>query len=224
MKKSNRTFFAAVRLALFAVLLFLVACATDAPFDADEVCPAEGLNAYGFANRGTFTDPRDGQEYAYTTIGKQVWMAQNLNYPTEYSMKNDSMWDCTLCGLWYKFSGLSLNSIDSLCPPGWKVPTEEDWETLFSAVGRPSDVYERLVSERIGGEQVGTNPCGYSGIAAGVIAGGGIPLRANFWFWLSQTLDGSYYYADFDGESHLAEMGWVYFRSHIPVRCMMDFE
>ena len=68
---------------LFPVLLvgFFSACTEDkssAPeepvdtFDAAVVCPADGMNAYGEPNRGTFTDVRDGQVYKYTTIGNQV--------------------------------------------------------------------------------------------------------------------------------------------------------
>lgn len=60
----------------------------DEEWSASKVCPEAGTNRYGMPNRGTFIDERDGREYAYTTIGNQVWMAENLKYelPYPYSM------------------------------------------------------------------------------------------------------------------------------------------
>ena len=69
------------------MLVFLVSCSTDSDddgWDAAKVCPETGTNSYGMPNRGTFTDERDGQVYKYTTIGKQVWMAENLRFDIPY--------------------------------------------------------------------------------------------------------------------------------------------
>ena len=68
----------------FIFSLALSACSFDdesedvEPWDASKVCPENGMNSYGIPNRGSFVDERDGQVYNYTTIGNQVWMAENL--------------------------------------------------------------------------------------------------------------------------------------------------
>ena len=68
MKKQKKYSLACVSL----LSTLLAACggdnfsAPDEPvdtFDAAVVCPADGMNAYGEPNRGTFTDARDGQVY-----------------------------------------------------------------------------------------------------------------------------------------------------------------
>ena len=158
-------------LSLFA----LCACATDADgddgFDAGTVCPADGTNGYGMPNRGTFVDERDGQEYKYTTIGNQVWMAQNLNYKTYYSMLHEKEYkDCAECGRWYNLEINLPNRevMDSVCPAGWKVPTIEDWNILFTTIGNVSTALRVLLSESWGFVQ-STNACGFNGIEAGAI-------------------------------------------------------
>ena len=78
------------KIILFLLVSFLLAsCTTDPediePWNAAAVCPTEGTNSYGMPNRGTFIDERDGEVYRYTTIGDQVWMAENLRYDAPYS-------------------------------------------------------------------------------------------------------------------------------------------
>ena len=72
-------------------------------WDATKVCPENGMNAYGMSNRGTFVDERDGRVYKYTTIGDQVWMAENLKFelPYPYSLCY-GMEACKLRNLYYQ--------------------------------------------------------------------------------------------------------------------------
>jgi uncharacterized protein (TIGR02145 family) len=140
-----------IKLIALSFLMLLAACSTDSDdsddFDASVVCPAEGTNAYGMPNRGTIVDERDGQEYEYTTIGNQVWMAQNLNYDAEGSVVpdcNDS--NCLLYGRYYDVvkdtsidympdTELNKDLIKTLCPQGWHVPSKKEWEKLFDIMG-----------------------------------------------------------------------------------------
>ena len=132
-------------------MLTLAACSTDSDepdddnFDASIVCPAAGENAYGMPNRGTFVDERDGQEYKYTTIGDQVWMAENLNYDALGSICQDrDPSKCDLYGRLYSYVGhdpdhaidtINWNFIDSVCPNGWHLPTLTEWKQLGTSVG-----------------------------------------------------------------------------------------
>lgn len=88
--------------------IYLADCSEDGNgWRAEDVCPEDGVNAYDMANRGTFIDERDGQEYRYTTIGDQVWMAQNLNYVAEYSACYDN--NELNCDLWGRLYSLLEN-------------------------------------------------------------------------------------------------------------------
>ena len=91
---------------------------------------------------GEMTDPRDGMVYKTTTIGGQVWMAENLNYfdieGASSSIKNDwCYWDkpenCESAGRLYTWK-----VAQRICPEGWRLPTKSDWESLLQEVGADS--------------------------------------------------------------------------------------
>jgi uncharacterized protein (TIGR02145 family) len=103
-----------------------------------------------FTCGGTLTDIRDGKTYPTIQIGSQCWMAANLNFGTilasiqdqrdncisEKYCYNDNPTNCTSLGGLYQWDELMLYdntpADQGFCPPGWHIPTENEWNTLFS--------------------------------------------------------------------------------------------
>lgn len=221
---------------LLASVFAFVACTTDSDdgddFDAAVVCPADGSNKYGMPNRGTFIDERDGQEYKYTTIGDQVWMAQNLNYDLRFSMcyDNDSA-NCAIYGRLYPLlekgkigDNFDRDLADSACPIGWHLPTKTEWETMINLMGgfESEDASTRL---RLPGawdvtyKPEGTDVCGFSAFPSGLYYSGSFHyIESYLKFWTATLL-----------VENIAYLVWVQKEMSIhpdqsisSIRCIMD--
>jgi len=153
---------------------------------------------YGYIKCGEpFTDARDGQVYKTVCVGKQQWMAQNLNYdaPGSYCYQNDAS-NCSIYGRFYDWStmmqGAAASSanpsgVQGVCPKGWHVPSVEEWSQLIIAFGG-NQVAGGPLKDTIlwnASSKPGTNSSGFSILPAGVLllspfSWSGIGLEASF--------------------------------------------
>ena len=130
-------------------------------------------------------DERDGQVYKYTTIGNQVWMAENLKFDAPYSLCYGKIEG--FCDTFGKFYSLHINGalfdffdqelLDTICPAGWHVPSMDEWNALAVSMGGSNNAGYRLMSSSDFGERYtpGTDDCGFNSLPAGYwLKNGGI--------------------------------------------------
>jgi uncharacterized protein (TIGR02145 family) len=136
---------------------------------------------------GSFKDPRDGRVYKTVKIGSQVWMAENLNADrfrngdpiTEaFSFAQWRMAETNKKPAWCYYNNsptegkkygrlynwYAINDSRGLAPPGWHIPTDDEWEKLKIFLGDS----DKLKSIKDWDEfQGGTNESGFTALPAG---------------------------------------------------------
>ncbi|MEI6898845.1 MAG: PKD-like domain-containing protein, partial [Bacteroidota bacterium] len=99
-----------------------------------------------FTCGNNLTDVRDNQSYPTIQIGSQCWMAANLNYGNEISINQFQRDNCiaekyvnnaspVTNNAFYQWDEImqyqDIKGMQGFCPPGWHIPSEAEWNTLF---------------------------------------------------------------------------------------------
>lgn len=207
---------------------------------------------------GTFTDGRDFKTYKYVTIGSgsdaQLWMAENLNYTDNggicWSRKQEY---CNVAGALYTWS-MAIDSaaltqstsikcgsniacdmpekIQGVCPNGWHLPSKEEWEILYTAVGGKA-IAGKVLKATSGWNNKGngTDEFGFSALPAGSainipglgLAFGEVGSRTDFWTSTPYNISPSQAYAArFVSEKDNGIMDYLEKIELFSVRCVTD--
>jgi uncharacterized protein (TIGR02145 family) len=174
----------------------------------------------------------EGQAYRTVVIGEQTWFAENLNYNVEgsrcYGDKNgsDSKDRCSTYGRLYDWA-----TAQTVCPPGWSLPTEDDWDELSryvqSTSGCSSSCDAKLLKAASGWNSNGNgkNEYGFSALPGGGRLSGGSVGSVGFsgiWWSASENYSDSAYYR---GMLYVYEYASWYLNSKsylLSVRCLQD--
>jgi len=136
-------------------------------------------------------DPRDGKAYKTIQIGNQIWFAENLRHSESVlQVTANNFWFHDESGAWcyYKnfagndaFYGMLYNwhavNSGTLCPPGWHIPSDDEWQQLVDYLGGESVAGGKMKSIGTIESGVGlwqspnnyaTNESGFSGLPGGL--------------------------------------------------------
>ena len=152
-----------------------------------------------------------GQTYNTVLIGSQCWMKENLNIGTTINAQdqtnngiiekycyNNLQSNCDIYGGLYQWNEMmqyvTTEGTQGICPSGWHIPSESDWNTLITGLGGGSVAGGKM--KKIGYSWAqpnagATNSSGFTGLPGGGSEGGTFPIN-NIWYYgyhQSSTLD-----------------------------------
>lgn len=199
---------------------------------------------------GTVTDV-EGNSYNTVTIGGKTWMAENLKVTsyTDGSLIDNIVgdypgWSDASVGayVWYendesanksKYGALyNFFAVESgnLCPDGWSVPTEDQWDAMISHVGAQGHSGEEghALKATSGWESNGngSNDFGFGAKPGGLRAHAGAYSNAGYhaYFWSATEGAGggtAIAYNITDGHPGIFDYEYA-IRSGFSVRCIKD--
>ena len=223
-KKSRLPWIIGMMLLLLGI--FFVSIHLNENVNYSEFAPEKMKNNSSVVNsnvvKGTLIDSRDGKKYKIVKIGRQVWMAENLNYKMKNTYcYNNSADSCAKYGRLYIW-----DAAVGACPDGWHLPTMAEFSVLFSTVGGSSSAGRVLKSAFDWDDDGnGSDAFGFSAVPAGYRNNDGKYSRkgAGAYFWSAIKEDiflanfvRLYYYSN---DVYMASDSKV---SAFSVRCVRD--
>lgn len=146
----------------------------------------------------SIVDSRDGHEYKTVVIDGVEWMAENLDYETDYSLTSP---ECEArgvnCGQFYNWRDAVGGGEDysEICPDGFRLPEQADAEHLANFVGGLPHVLKSKDYWDTEDLRGGTDEIGFNAIPAG-FSYSGYPSFHDFGysahFWSSEYAKDSY--------------------------------
>jgi len=175
------------------------------------------------------------QTYKTVKIGKQVWMAENLNYEAEGSLCYDNNPDnCAKYGRLYNWQ-----TAKKVCPAGWHLPSNEEWDKLYRFIDGDKGTESPYESPTAGkylkavsgwnpykeSDGNGTNAYGFSALPGGYGNPDGTFDDAGLvgnW-WSTSEHDSSFaYFRDIYYDNECASRYYDHESSLFSVRCLKD--
>lgn len=171
---------------------------------------------------GSLTDSRDGKTYKTVVIGRQTWMAENLNYEAENSLcYSGRSANCDKFGRIYTWPVAKKS-----CPSGWHLPTRAEFETLITAVGKDSSGVKLKSTSGWSNDGNGTDDYSFSALSGGGRSSSGYYINGGkeAYFWSSTESDSySAYYLDLTSYNEKAYLSNNNAKDYwFSVRCVMD--
>ena len=158
----------------------------------------------------------EGNEYKTVKIGKQLWLKENLK--SSYSSDGEQISESydygdnpsisPVYGKLYTWKAATKNPTNSMimnqgvCPTGWHVPSNDEWNILSDYLGGDSISGYKLKANGIAGDGLwgtngGSDEAGFSALPSGFKSSSGTynGINADSYFWTSTEWEASASYA-----------------------------
>ena len=187
-----------------------------------------------------------GQIYNTVSIGTQTWLKENLNVGTmiisngsntnqqqtdnsiiEKYCYNNNANNCNTYGALYEWNEamqyVTTEGTQGICPSGWHIPTEVEYQTLKAAVSNSSNALKALGQGT--GSGVSNNSSGFSALVSGFrnnSTGSFSLIGNNTFFWSSTEISNNAYLMNLNRNDDIVNIYNLNKNYGFSVRCLKD--